>query len=32
MGTGEEELLVKFFGEEYVDYRRRTWVGIPFIR
>jgi len=27
----EEELLVKFFGEEYARYRRRTWVGIPFI-
>lgn len=30
-GLGEEELLVRFFGKEYVDYRRRTWVGIPFI-
>jgi protein-S-isoprenylcysteine O-methyltransferase len=29
---GEEELLVKFFGEEYVEYRARTWVGIPGIR
>lgn len=28
---GEEDLLVKFFGKEYLDYRRRTWVGIPFI-
>ncbi|MCJ1354460.1 MAG: hypothetical protein MMC33_004449 [Icmadophila ericetorum] len=27
----EEELLIKFFGEEYVKYKRRTWVGIPFI-
>ncbi|KAN0095382.1 ICMT domain containing protein [Hyaloscypha variabilis] len=29
---GEEELLVKFFGEEYVEYKARTWVGIPGIR
>lgn len=29
---GEEELLVRFFGEEYVAYRARTWVGIPGIR
>lgn len=28
---GEEELLVGFFGDEYVKYRARTWVGIPFI-
>ncbi len=28
---GEEDLLVKFFGKEYLDYRRRTWVGIPFV-
>ena len=26
---GEEELLVKFFGGEYVRFRERTWVGIP---
>lgn len=29
---GEEELLVKFFGQEYVGFRERTWVGIPGIR
>ena len=29
---GEEELLIKFFGESYVAYRERTKVGIPFIR
>ncbi|KAL2064177.1 hypothetical protein VTL71DRAFT_4671 [Oculimacula yallundae] len=29
---GEEELLVKFFGDEYKEYRRRTRVGIPFIK
>jgi protein-S-isoprenylcysteine O-methyltransferase len=29
---GEEELLVKFFGGEYVRFRERTWVGIPGIR
>jgi protein-S-isoprenylcysteine O-methyltransferase len=28
---GEEKLLVDFFGEEYVDYRKKTRVGIPFI-
>ncbi|KAA6411343.1 MAG: prenyl cysteine carboxyl methyltransferase Ste14 [Lasallia pustulata] len=27
----EEELLVEFFGDRYVEYRKRTWVGIPFI-
>lgn len=30
--TEEEEFLVRFFGKEYVDYRSRTRVGIPFIR
>ncbi|KAF4634213.1 hypothetical protein G7Y89_g3885 [Cudoniella acicularis] len=30
--SGEEELLVGFFGEEYVNYRARTPVGIPFIK
>lgn len=29
---GEEELLLKFFGPEYIQYRKRTWVGIPFIK
>ncbi|CAL3970999.1 hypothetical protein PZA11_007372 [Diplocarpon coronariae] len=29
---GEEQLLVGFFGEEYVRYRQRTRVGIPFIK
>ncbi len=28
---GEEELLVRFFGDEYVQYRKKTRVGIPFI-
>jgi protein-S-isoprenylcysteine O-methyltransferase len=28
---GEEALLVKFFGDEYVRYREKTRVGIPFI-
>lgn len=27
----EEELLVKFFGAEYQQYRRKSGVGIPFI-
>jgi protein-S-isoprenylcysteine O-methyltransferase len=30
--SGEEELLVRFFGQEYVKFRERTWVGIPGIR
>jgi protein-S-isoprenylcysteine O-methyltransferase len=29
---GEEELLVRFFGDEYVAYRGHTWVGIPGIK
>ncbi|PBP18711.1 prenyl cysteine carboxyl methyltransferase Ste14 [Diplocarpon rosae] len=29
---GEEQLLVGFFGDEYVRYRQRTRVGIPFIK
>ncbi|KAI9702467.1 MAG: hypothetical protein M1836_000947 [Candelina mexicana] len=28
----EEKLLVNFFGDEYINYRKRTRVGIPFIR
>lgn len=28
---GEEELLVRFFGDKYVEYRKGTVVGIPFI-
>lgn len=27
----EEEFLVKFFGQEYVDYRRRVGTKIPFV-
>lgn len=27
----EEELLVEFFEEDYVEYRKRTGVWIPFI-
>lgn len=27
----EEKFLVEFFGEEYVNYRKRTRVGIPFV-
>lgn len=27
----EEEFLVRFFGDDYVQYRRRVSVGIPFI-
>ncbi|KAL5351300.1 farnesyl cysteine-carboxyl methyltransferase [Pseudogymnoascus australis] len=30
--AGEEEYLVRFFGQEYHDYRASTRVGIPFIR
>jgi protein-S-isoprenylcysteine O-methyltransferase len=28
---GEEELLVRFFGEEYIDYKKRVGTKIPFI-
>lgn len=28
----EEKLLIGFFGNEYVEYRKKTPVGIPFIR
>jgi protein-S-isoprenylcysteine O-methyltransferase len=28
---GEEALLIKFFGDDYVQYKKRSWVGIPFI-
>lgn len=27
----EERTLIKFFGSEYENYRKRTFVGIPFI-
>ena len=27
----EEQLLIRFFGNAYVDYRRKTFVWIPFI-
>ena len=27
--VGEEELLVRFFGDDYVEYRKKTRVGIP---
>ena len=27
----EEELLIHFFGDEYRNYRRRTWIGIPLL-
>ncbi|KAI9830081.1 MAG: hypothetical protein M1826_005074 [Phylliscum demangeonii] len=26
----EEEFLVRFFGDAYLHYRARTWLGIPF--
>lgn len=29
---GEEKLLTGFFGDEYIRYRERTRVGIPFIK
>jgi len=28
----EEEHLIRFFGEQYVAFRKSTGVGIPFIR
>lgn len=30
--VGEEEFLVGFFGDDYVQFRKRTRVWIPFIR
>lgn len=30
--TEEESFLVQFFGNDYLDYRKRTPVLIPFIR
>ena len=30
--TEEEILLVKFFGDEYVEYRKKTGSGLPLIR
>ena len=27
----EEDLLVRFFGAEYLRYKARTGVGIPFV-
>lgn len=27
----EEQYLISFFGKDYIDYRARTRVGIPFI-
>lgn len=30
--TEEEEFLVRFFGQDYRDYRAKTSVWIPFIR
>ncbi|KAI9142072.1 Isoprenylcysteine carboxyl methyltransferase family-domain-containing protein [Paraphysoderma sedebokerense] len=30
--TYEEALLVQFFGDEYKQYKKQTWVGIPFIQ
>lgn len=29
--AAEERALVKFFGDDYVDYRKRVGVMIPFI-
>ena len=28
----EEETLIEFFGQNYIDYRKRTYIGIPGIR
>lgn len=30
--VGEEQLLVVFFGNDYIRYREKTPVGIPFIK
>ncbi|PKY02772.1 ICMT-domain-containing protein [Aspergillus campestris IBT 28561] len=28
----EEKFLIAFFGDEYLEYRKRSWVGIPGLR
>ena len=28
----EEETLIKLFGDDYKEYKKRTFIGIPFIR
>ena len=28
----EEQYLIEFFKQEYVDYKKRVWSGLPFIR
>ncbi|KYQ91104.1 prenylcysteine methyltransferase [Tieghemostelium lacteum] len=28
----EEEFLIKFFGQQYVEYKKRVWSGIPLIK
>ncbi|WKX88575.1 hypothetical protein Q1695_008318 [Nippostrongylus brasiliensis] len=28
----EERDLVNFFGQQYVNYRRNVWVGVPFVK
>jgi protein-S-isoprenylcysteine O-methyltransferase Ste14 len=28
----EERLLVRFFGEEYVQYRKDVWSGLPLLQ
>eukprot|EP01029_Cantina_marsupialis_P011404 TRINITY_DN25434_c0_g1_i1.p1 TRINITY_DN25434_c0_g1~~TRINITY_DN25434_c0_g1_i1.p1 ORF type:complete len:172 (-),score=33.76 TRINITY_DN25434_c0_g1_i1:126-641(-) len=28
---GEEETLLDFFGDDYVEYIKESWIGIPFI-
>lgn len=30
--VGEEKFLICFFGDDYVDYKKTTWVGIPGIQ
>mmetsp|Transcript_1912 Transcript_1912/g.5988 ORF Transcript_1912/g.5988 Transcript_1912/m.5988 type:complete len:120 (-) Transcript_1912:354-713(-) len=27
----EEQLLIRFFGQDYIEYRDRTYIGIPFM-
>jgi protein-S-isoprenylcysteine O-methyltransferase Ste14 len=29
--TVEEDLLASHFGDEWADYRRRTWRLVPFV-
>ncbi len=27
----EEEIMIKFYGQQYTDYMRNSFIGIPFV-